>query len=242
MKIDYRKNFPKVITEISEKDKIIFDDFMKVWHKELNTKKRFNLIENFNHNYSAKSHLLSNFKKKINTLELGCGIGTHLNYENLQNQNYFVVDIRKNMLEVLKNKFNKISIIESDIQKKMNFNNEYFDRINAIHVLEHLPDLPACIDEVYRLLNNDGIFQVVIPCDPGIFYKICRNISAKRIFEKKYKRNYDDFIKREHINAPKEILGIINEKFQIIDQNFFPFKLPFININLCIGITCKKIL
>ena len=241
MKINFRKNFPKVITKISNKDKIIFDDFMKVWHKELNTKKRFNLIENFNHNYSAKSHLLSNFKKKINTLELGCGIGTHLNYENLENQNYFVVDIRKNMLEVLKTKFNTISIIESDIQKKMNFNNEYFDRINAIHVLEHLPDLPACIDEVYRLLNKDGIFQVVIPCDPGIFYEICRNISAKRIFEKKYKRNYDDFIKREHINSPKEILGIINEKFQIIDQNFFPFKLPFININLCIGITCKKL-
>jgi len=215
---------------------------MKVWLEELNTKKRFNLIENFNHNYSAKSHLLSNFKKKINTLELGCGIGTHLNYENLENQNYFVVDKRKNMLDVLKTKFNKISIIESDIQKKMNFSNEYFDRINAIHVLEHLPDLPSCIDEVYRLLNKDGIFQVVIPCDPGILYEICRNISAKRIFEKKYKRNYDDFIKREHINVPKEILGIINEKFQIIDQNYFPFKIPFININLCLGITCKKIL
>tara|TARA_B100000287_G_C20430268_1_gene701206 strand:- start:78 stop:806 length:729 start_codon:yes stop_codon:yes gene_type:complete len=242
MKINFRKNFPKVITEISKKDKIIFDDFMKVWLEELNTKKRFNLIENFNHNYSAKSHLLSNFKKKINTLELGCGIGTHLNYENLENQNYFVVDKRKNMLDVLKTKFNKISIIESDIQKKMNFSNEYFDRINAIHVLEHLPDLPSCIDEVYRLLNKDGIFQVVIPCDPGILYEICRNISAKRIFEKKYKRNYDDFIKREHINVPKEILGIINEKFQIIDQNYFPFKIPFININLCLGITCKKIL
>ena len=242
MKINFRKNFPKVITEISEKDKIIFDDFMKVWLEELNTKKRFNLIENFNHNYSAKSHLLYNFKKKINTLELGCGIGTHLNYENLENQNYFVVDKRKNMLDVLKTKFNKISIIESDIQKKMNFSNEYFDRINAIHVLEHLPDLPSCIDEVYRLLNKDGIFQVVIPCDPGILYEICRNISAKRIFEKKYKRNYDDFIKREHINVPKEILGIINEKFQIIDQNYFPFKIPFININLCLGITCKKIL
>ena len=215
---------------------------MKVWHNELNSKKRFNLIENFNHNYSAKSHFLYNFKKKINTLELGCGIGTHLNYENLENQNYFVVDIRKNMLDVLKTKFNKISIIEGDIQKKMNFNSEYFDWINAIHVLEHLPNLPSCIDEVYRLLNKDGIFQVVIPCDPGFFYKICRNISAKRIFEKKYKRNYDDFIKREHINAPKEILGIISEKFQIIHQNFFPFKLPFININLCIGITCKKIL
>lgn len=185
---NFRKKFPKYIPEISEEDKIIFDDFMKVWHQELKTKKKFNLIENFNHNYSAKSFFLKNFDKKINTLELGCGIGTHLNYEYLENQNYYVADIRKNMLDEIKKKNQNINIIECDIQKKMNFIDSYFDRINAIHVLEHLPNLPLCIDEVYRLLQNNGIFQVVIPCDPGFFYEICRNISAKRIFEKKYKK------------------------------------------------------
>ena len=238
---NFRKNFPKNIPEISVEDKIIFDDFMKVWHQELATKKKFNLIENFNHNYSAKSQFLSRFKKKINTLELGCGIGTHLNYEDLKMQNYFVADIRSNMLNEIKKKNSKINIIECDIQKKMNFSSKYFDRINAIHVLEHLPNLPACIDEVDRLLNDDGIFQIVIPCDPGILYQICRNFSAKRIFEKKYKKNYDPFIKREHINTPEEILGLIREKFKLKDRNFFPFKLPIININLCIGATFEKI-
>jgi len=59
--------------------------------------------------------------------------------------------------------------------------------------------------------------------------------------KKKYKKNYDDFIKREHINVPQEIIGIIEEKFMRIDRKFFPFKIPFIHINLCIGLTFKKI-
>jgi len=240
MTTNFRKNFPKSIPELSHEDKIIFDDFMKIWHLELSKKKKFKFIENFNHNYSAKSHLLSKFNKKINTLEIGCGIGNHLDYENLDFQNYYVADIRKNMLELVKLKYKEINIIECDIQKRMNFIDNYFQRINAIHVLEHLPNLPACIDEVFRLLHQDGIFQVVLPCDPGIFYEFCRNISAKRIFEKRYNKNYDRFIQREHINSSKEIIGVISEKFETIDQNFFPFKIPSINFNLCIGITFKK--
>ena len=123
----------------------------------------------------------------------------------------------------------------------MPFNNDYFDRINAIHILEHLSDLPSCIDEIHRLIKKDGLFQVVIPCDPGFFYQICRNISAKRIFEKKYKKNYDDFIKREHINSPQEIINIIEEKFKNVDRKFFPLSIPLIDINLCIGLSFKKI-
>ena len=238
---NFRKNFPKHIAKLNSEDQKMHDDFMKVWLNELKTKKKFNLIENFNHNYSAKSHILSNFKKDISTLELGCGIGNHIDYENLKFQNYHVVDIRANVLSEVKKKNKNVKILNSDIQKKMPFNDNFFDRINAIHILEHLPDLPSCIDEIYRLIKKEGIFQVVIPCDPGFFYQICRNISAKRIFEKRYKKNYDDFIKREHINAPQEIIGIIEEKFMRIDRKFFPFKIPFIDINLCIGLTFKKI-
>ena len=104
MSSNHRNNFPKFIPELSAEDTAIHDDFMKVWLNELKTKKKFNLIENFNHNYSAKSSLLSGLKKNINTLELGCGIGNHIDYEDLEFQNYHVVDIRTNVLnEVKKN-------------------------------------------------------------------------------------------------------------------------------------------
>ena len=101
---NFKKNFPKHIAKLNTEDQKIHDDFMKVWLNELKTKEKFNLIENFNHNYSAKSHLLSNFKKDINTLELGCGIGNHIDYEDLEFQNYHVVDIKTNVLNEVKKK------------------------------------------------------------------------------------------------------------------------------------------
>ena len=76
---------------------------MKSWLRELN-KKQYNLIENFNHQYSVKYLLKNNFRNNINTLELGCGIGSHLNYEDLTSQNYHVVDIRENVLKEVKKK------------------------------------------------------------------------------------------------------------------------------------------
>jgi len=237
---NFRYNFPKILPEVSVDDKIIMDDFMEVWHQKLNKKNVYSLFENFNHNYCAKSKFLNKIEKKINTLEMGCGIGTHVDYEDLKKQNYYVVDIRANMLNQVKKKNLEVNIIESDIQKKLNFENKYFDRIHAIHVFEHLPKLPDCIDEVYRLLNDNGILQIVIPCDPGILYGICRQFSAKRIYEKKYKKNYSHFIKREHINSPEEILGVIKEKFKLVEKKFFPFLVPIVNLNLCIGATFKK--
>jgi ubiquinone/menaquinone biosynthesis C-methylase UbiE len=46
--------------------------------------------------------------------------------------------------------------------------NSHFDRLIAIHVLEHLPNLPRAIDECHRVLKLGGKFAVVIPCDPGL--------------------------------------------------------------------------
>ena len=70
---NFRNNFPKNIPELNSEDQKIHDDFVKSWLRELN-KKQYNLIENFNHQYSVKYLLKNNFRNNINTLELGCGI------------------------------------------------------------------------------------------------------------------------------------------------------------------------
>ena len=53
----------------------------------------------------------------------------------------------------------------------------------AIHVLEHLPNLPKALTEVHRSIKKTGTFQVVIPFERGFAYQIAREISAKRIFQ-----------------------------------------------------------
>lgn len=232
--------FPKKIKKLSKKKKIISDTFVKLWHQELKLKK-FSLIENFNHNYVAKSKFIFNGGGQIKTLEVGAGIGNHLHYEEITHQDYYCIEIRNNMIKEIKKKFPKITCIKGDIQKKTDFDNNYFDRVHAIHVLEHLPNLPKCIEEIYRLIKPRGIFQIVIPCDPGLLYSIARKISAERIFKNKFKMDYKWFIEREHINSPEEILFIIKDKFKIIHKKYFPFLIPSINFNLCLGLTLMPI-
>ena len=54
----------------------------------------------------------------------------------------------------------------SDCQQRMDFPDGFFDRYLAIHVLEHLPNLPGAVREAWRLLNKErGRMLVVIPTE-----------------------------------------------------------------------------
>jgi len=121
------------------------------------------------------------------------------------------------------------------------FADGYFDRILAIHVLEHLTNLPAAIREAYRLLDKkSGIFSILIPCEGGFVYHLARRLSAQRIFELRYKQSYKWFIEREHINLPREIIEEVEKYFTIENKTTFPFPfMPGFAFNLVIGLTMK---
>jgi ubiquinone/menaquinone biosynthesis C-methylase UbiE len=137
-------------------------------------------------------------------------------------------------------KFPEVQTLLADCQEPMPYEDNHFDRIIAIHILEHLPNLPAAIKEIYRICNKDsGQFAVVIPCEGGLAYSFARKISAQRIFERRYKQSYDWFISREHINVPAEIIQELSPYFTIENQSFFPLRVPVINMNLCIGLILK---
>ena len=176
-------NFPKKLPKLTIKQLKIKDDFMLYWLNNL--RKNYGIVENFNHNFVVK-----NCKKNfLTTLEIGSGIGEHLKYEKLQTKqkkNYYALDKRKNILKQLKIENPKIKTIQGDCQKKINFKNNYFDRVIAIHVLEHLPNLPKAINEVHRLLKKNGEFLIVIPCEGSLAYSLARKISAERLFKKRY--------------------------------------------------------
>lgn len=229
--------WPKKIEPLSPEQQAIGDDFMRYWLEIL--PKRYSLVENFNHRYPVK-HILNNF---LRTLEIGAGLGAHLEYEKLTSEqlsNYFSLDIRENVARNIRQKYPQVHTVVADCQQKLPFADSYFDRILAIHVLEHLPNLPATIKEMKRLLNPDqGFLSVVIPCEGGLAYGLARRISAQRIFEKKYKQSYRWLIEREHINLPREIMQALREEFYIVERTWFPFKIPSVNLNICIGLTLR---
>jgi ubiquinone/menaquinone biosynthesis C-methylase UbiE len=232
-----KKNlFPKTLPSLTEEQKKIKDDFMEHWLKVL--RKNYNIVDNFNHKVVFKNKQ----KEFLTTLEIGAGIGEHLNYEDLtenQKKNYYALEKRENVISILKKEHPDINAVHGDAEKELPFDDNYFDRIIAIHVLEHLPNLPFTLEESSRVLKKTGLFQVVIPCEGSLAYSIARKISAERIFKKKYKMNYDWYIKSEHINKPNEIFKELSKFYKVKKKFYFPIPIPFEFCNLCIGVNLE---
>jgi SAM-dependent methyltransferase len=227
--------WPKVVPPLDTEQLRISDDFVRHWHDVLPD--RYNSIERFNHTYPMR---LLPKEPRFKTLELGAGIGAHIAFEDLSRQDYHCVELRQNMADGIIERFPSVTAIVGDCQKELPYEANSFDRVVVVHVLEHLPDLPGCLDEVRRILKPGGIFSAVLPCDPGLAYGLARKISAERIFKKRYGLPYAWFISREHINSPKEILKLLDDRFPEVDRTYFPLRVPLTNLNLCIGTTRRK--
>lgn len=226
------QKWPKQLLPLTAEQIRIKDDFMKHWHEVL--PRRYGLVDKFNHEYPAR---LGHRNGRV--LEIGAGLGEHIEYEDLTGVDYYALEFRENMAGEIRRRFPQVNVITGDCEQRIDFPDAYFDRVLAIHVLEHLPNLPAAIREVHRLLKPDGQFVVVIPCEGGLAYSLARKISAQRIFEARYKTSYDWFIKTEHINVPAEILAELDPYFEATNRRFFPFLVPSITLNLVIGLTLR---
>lgn len=227
--------WPKQIPPLTDEQNAIRNDFMKYWLTVL--PKKYGIIERFNHGYAARQ----GFFRGCKTLEIGAGLGEHLDYENLKDQDYTIVELREELVDQIKKKNPDVSVLVGDCQKKISSPDEFYNRILAIHVLEHLPNLPAALKEIHRILkSNGGKLIVVMPCEGGISYEFARRISAKRIFEKRYRQNYDWLISIEHINKPQELIFELDKLFKIEETSYFPLKIPSIALNLCIGMVLTK--
>jgi ubiquinone/menaquinone biosynthesis C-methylase UbiE len=232
-----KSKWPKQFPPLTPEQERISNDFMQYWHEVL--PKRYGIVDEFNHRYAVQNAP----KGFLRTLEIGAGIGAHLKYESLtpdQESSYVAVDIRDNMVAQIKKSFPNIHAIEGDCQERLDFLDSFFDRILAIHVLEHLPNLPAAVRELHRLCDKKiGVLSIVIPCEGSLAYTLARRISAQRIFEKRYKQPYRWLIEREHINRPNEIFEELSPYFSIKHSSFFPIPVNLKFCNLCIGATFR---
>jgi SAM-dependent methyltransferase len=236
--LDTVSKWPKRPTPLTREQVTANDDFMKLWHEIL--PRRYGMIERFNHSFPVQ-HSRAGFHRSI---EVGAGLGEHLTHESLspeQESSYSVVEMRTNMAERLRARHPHISVIVGDCQGRLPFPDGHFDRYLAIHVFEHLPNLPACIRQAWRLLDKErGQLLVVIPCEGGLAYSLARRASAQRIFERKFGMPYRPIIEHEHINQPHEILTELEPYFTLEAKRFFPLRpLPIVSANLCLGLALR---
>jgi SAM-dependent methyltransferase len=226
--------WPKKIPELTEEQKVIRDDFMNTHLHDMQNK-WYGCVEKFNHGYPLRSR-----GNDIRTLEIGAGIGAHLAYEDISGQEYHANELRPELCGQLKEKYPGVTVLSGDCQERLPYEADFFDRVLAVHVLEHIPNLPAALREIYRIIKKSGVFSVVIPCEGGLATKIARSISTKPNFERKYPgQKYDWLIASEHINMPGEIIEELSVLFSITHSRYYPLMIPSVELNLCIGLTLR---
>ncbi len=226
-----RGKWPKRRPELTAEQSAILEDWYPYWLEKMG--KGYSSIVRFNNLYAARSGAPG-----LKTLEIGAGTGDHLLYEKAADeQEYYALELREELAAGIRSRFPNVKLVIGDCQKKIDLPDSSIDRVLAIHVLEHLDNLPATLKEVARVLRPGGVFSVVIPCEGGFGYSLGRRFSSKRIFEKRYHTNYDWMISYDHVNTADEIIEELRRLFVIRSDTYYPLKVPSLHLNLVIGLT-----
>src|SRR5687767_8686792 len=110
--------WPKVFPPLSVEQERIRDDFVKYWHEVL--PRRFGVIDRFNHSYPVAHRP----EGPCRTLEIGAGIGEHLEYEQLtpeQQRDYYALELRENMCAEIRRRFPLVNALTGDCQERLAF-------------------------------------------------------------------------------------------------------------------------
>ncbi len=121
------------------------------------------ILENFlaEQRYNVVRQVLSDFKNKDRVLDIGCG-----SYPK------FLISLDfKEKFGIDKYDYNfdnyKINFINFDLEKnkKLPFENNFFDVVTALALIEHLEEdaVKNLFFEVFRILKNKGIFIITTP-------------------------------------------------------------------------------
>ena len=89
------------------------------------------------------------------------------------------------------------------------------------------------------MLTPTGRFSVVIPSEGGLTYSLGRKVTSQRKFEKRYSIPYEPIIRHEHVNTAREVVAELLSMFKVVHRSFFPFRVPFVDLNLVIGLTLQ---
>lgn len=213
-----------------------FDDYMERWTRA---------YEAANYNQGLAAHLLakshvwcerafSTEDRFARVLEVGAGTGVHLSTVRHKFDEYVITDLNPPMLDQVKSEpthqGGKITIQREDATN-LSFPDKSFDRLIATHVLEHLPQPHQVLREWYRVVKPGGVISLVLPCDPGLAWRLGRHLGPRRKFEK-LGIDYDYWMAREHVNAITSLVSYIKYYYSSINEKWYPLRIPSIDLNL----------
>ena len=221
------KKFPKTRLVLSQKYKDIYDQH---YISNRGGSGFANLLSQKMESWMHKKTATISGK---DVLELGAGNLNHIKYE-CGFENYDIVepfsDLYKDSpdLTSVRNIFSSLSEVKNK-----------YDKIFSIATCEHLVDLPKEIILCKNLLKKDGTFQVAIPCEGELAFKLGWILTTGIAFKYRHNLDYSKLIEYEHVNSISEIYTVLDNNFRIIKFKRSPFILPIKNFSFYAYIECK---
>jgi ubiquinone/menaquinone biosynthesis C-methylase UbiE len=173
-------------------------------------------------------------------LEVGAGSGVHLDYVRHSYSEYVLSDSNDAMLAELaaQAEGNLAVKIEKQSAAALTYPNASFDRLIAAHVLEHIVYPERIVREWARVVKPGGVISIVLPCDPGMAWRLGRHLGPRR---RAIKRglSYDYVMAMEHVNSITNLTSIIAHFFPRRTEYWWPLRLPSTDLNLIYAVNIQ---
>ncbi len=176
-------------------------------------------------------------------LEIGAGVEPHISYINHSFDDYHILETSDFAINELKKSSNNFIIHKYD-GVNFPFKNLKFDRIIMSHALEHIDQPEQFIERVMNCLNDNGIFSIALPTDPGLLWRFSRffngYIKAKSVY-KISRTEYNYINATEHVNSVFNLASIIRYKYKKnVEEFYFPFRLNSLDLNFFYNVHITK--
>ena len=221
------------------------DDYMQRWAAMYEGK---NYNEGLAGYFLTKSHqwcedMLDPSEFFPRVLEVGAGTGIHLSHVKHGFDEYVMTDLNAPMLVSAQRRTEghqgKVTAMAQDATK-LDFPDASFNRVIATHVLEHLPKPHEVLREWQRVLKPGGLLSIILPCDPGLGWRLGRTVGARQKFIKAG-IEYDYWMAREHINAINGLVAFIRYYFpEGKRERWSPLRIPSMDLNLFYLVHIRK--
>jgi ubiquinone/menaquinone biosynthesis C-methylase UbiE len=168
-------------------------------------------------------------------LEVGAGTGIHLRHVRHAFDEYWMTDLNLPFLEraAASDRPRVKGEVRIDRQDaaSLTFPEDTFDRLIATHVLEHLPEPHRVLREWTRVLKPGGTLSLLLPCDPGMAWRLGRAVGSRGKFVKAG-IDYDYWMAREHINPINNLIAFVRHYFSDVRESWLPLGIPSMDLNL----------
>jgi len=168
-------------------------------------------------------------------LEIGAGTAEHFPFVRHGFNEYVVTDADSKTLAIAKTKLagncrGKLTY-ELQVGDRLTYPDNAFDRVVAVHVLEHIYQPHLAVREWLRVLKDGGVLTVLIPTDPGVAWRLGRHFGPRKNAMKRGIA-YDYVMAREHVNSCTNLVAILRHQFRDSSEGWWPLPIASLDINL----------